>query len=52
VVLDRGRVVQRGRHEDLVDAPGLYANLYRAQQMARRWDVAAPQAGAELDAAR
>jgi ATP-binding cassette subfamily B protein/subfamily B ATP-binding cassette protein MsbA len=52
VVLDRGRVVQRGRHEDLVDAPGLYANLYRAQQMARRWDVAAPLAGAELDAAR
>jgi ATP-binding cassette subfamily B protein len=43
VVLDRGRVVQRGRHEDLVDAPGLYANLYRAQQVARRWDVATSQ---------
>ncbi|HEV2012685.1 MAG TPA: ABC transporter ATP-binding protein [Candidatus Dormibacteraeota bacterium] len=42
-VLDRGRVVQRGRHEDLVEAPGLYANLYRAQQMARRWDVASSQ---------
>jgi ABC-type multidrug transport system fused ATPase/permease subunit len=43
VVLDKGRVVQRGRHEDLVDAPGLYANLYRAQQVARRWDVATSQ---------
>jgi ATP-binding cassette subfamily B protein len=40
VVLDRGRVVQRGRHDELVDVPGLYANLYRAQQVARRWDVA------------
>src|SRR5437660_119583 len=43
VVLDRGRVVQRGRHDDLVDAPGLYAALYRAQQVARRWDVATSQ---------
>jgi len=52
VVLDRGRVVQRGRHEDLVEAPGLYANIYRAQQVARRWDVAAPLTTEELDAAR
>src|SRR5438067_1046572 len=43
VVLDNGRVVQRGRHDDLVDAPGLYATLYRAQQVARRWDVASSQ---------
>jgi len=43
VVLDKGRVVQRGRHDDLVDAPGLYAALYRAQQVARRWDVATSQ---------
>ncbi|HEY8679156.1 MAG TPA: ABC transporter ATP-binding protein [Candidatus Dormibacteraeota bacterium] len=47
VVLDRGRVVQRGRHDALVDAPGLYANLYRAQQVARRWDVASSQRGEE-----
>jgi len=43
VVLDNGRVVQRGRHDELVDAPGLYATLYRAQQVARRWDVATSQ---------
>ena len=43
VVVDKGRVVQRGRHDDLVDAPGLYAALYRAQQVARRWDVATSQ---------
>jgi ATP-binding cassette subfamily B protein len=47
VVLDRGRVVQRGRHDDLVDAPGFYANLYRAQQVARRWDVVSSQRAEE-----
>ena len=48
VVLDRGRVVQRGRHDELVDAPGLYATLYRAQQVARRWDVATSQRAEEV----
>ena len=43
IVLSAGRVVQRGRHDELVDAPGLYATLYRAQQVARRWDVATSQ---------
>ena len=49
VVLDRGRVVQRGRHEDLVEQPGLYANLYRAQQMARRWDVTSGAEAVQAD---
>ncbi len=31
VVLDRGRVVEKGAHADLVDAGGLYAQLYRQQ---------------------
>ena len=47
VVLDKGRLVQRGRHDDLVDEPGLYATLYRAQQVARRWDVASSQRAEE-----
>jgi ATP-binding cassette subfamily B protein len=31
VVLERGRVVERGRHDDLLRARGLYESLYRAQ---------------------
>jgi ATP-binding cassette subfamily B protein len=31
VVLDQGRIVERGRHDDLIRAGGLYAELYRTQ---------------------
>jgi len=33
VVLDAGRVVEQGPHEDLVRAGGLYARLWRLQQL-------------------
>ncbi len=36
LVVDQGRVVQRGRHEDLLDAGGLYGELYRTQFAGRR----------------
>ncbi len=31
IVLDHGRIVQRGRHDELLEAGGLYAELYRIQ---------------------
>ena len=31
LVIDGGRVVERGRHEDLLAAGGAYADLYRTQ---------------------
>jgi ABC-type multidrug transport system fused ATPase/permease subunit len=38
VVLDRGRIVEEGRHHSLLAAGGLYARIYRAQQRAHRPD--------------
>jgi ATP-binding cassette subfamily B protein len=36
LVLDRGRVVDHGRHNDLADRPGLYQDLWRQQSRAFR----------------
>jgi ATP-binding cassette subfamily B protein len=35
LVLNQGRIVEQGRHEDLIQAGGLYAQLYRTQFLAR-----------------
>ena len=38
IVVDQGRVVQRGRHEELMGEGGLYAELYRTQfDQSPRW---------------
>jgi ATP-binding cassette subfamily B protein len=39
VVVDGGRVVQQGRHEELADVDGLYARLWAERERAARWRV-------------
>lgn len=41
LVLDRGRLVEQGRHEELLQHGGVYARLWLAQQQARDWQLAA-----------
>ncbi|MGE0802559.1 MAG: ABC transporter ATP-binding protein [Lautropia sp.] len=45
VVLDRGMVVEQGRHEQLLERDGHYAKLYRAQQRMNDGDAAAAGEG-------
>jgi len=41
LVMDDGRIVERGRHGDLLTADGVYAKMWRLQQEERRVDAAA-----------
>jgi len=33
LVMKDGRIIQRGNHEELIQVPGLYRNLYQAQEL-------------------
>lgn len=37
LVMDNGRLVEQGRHDDLLNAGGLYARLWQQQEEAREW---------------
>lgn len=39
VVLDRGRVVEQGRHDELVAKGGVYATLWNEQARAKGWQL-------------
>ncbi|MFC5638902.1 ABC transporter ATP-binding protein [Streptomyces bullii] len=51
LVIEAGRVVERGRHEELVAGDGRYAQLYRTQFERQSGGVATAVAGAEEAAA-
>lgn len=39
LVMDQGRLVEQGRHEQLLTANGLYARLWQQQEEAREWQL-------------
>lgn len=39
VVLDQGRIVEQGRHDELLSLNGLYARLWRRQHTAGEWRI-------------
>ncbi len=50
VVLDDGRIVEQGTHNDLVRLDGLYASMYRRQLLAAELGVDAEDEEIELAA--
>ncbi|MEO1350910.1 MAG: ABC transporter ATP-binding protein [Cyanobacteria bacterium J06635_15] len=41
LVLDQGRIVERGQHQDLMDQGGLYARLWDVRVRSHGWKIAA-----------
>jgi ATP-binding cassette subfamily B protein len=51
LVVDRGRIVQRGRHDELVNEPGLYQDIYHLQLRDQEEAMAEETAGAAAGSA-
>lgn len=39
LVLDQGRIVQKGRHEELIQQPGIYADFVGGRKETERWKL-------------
>jgi ATP-binding cassette subfamily B protein len=37
LVLDKGRIIERGTHTDLLSHDGLYASMWNEQQQVKSW---------------
>ena len=46
LVLDEGRIVQRGTHEELLHESGIYADFIRARETALGWKAVREKNGA------
>ena len=42
LVLNQGRIVESGSHDELIAADGFYAGMVRAYTASRNWTVRAP----------
>ena len=39
IVLDKGKIVEYGKHEELATANGIYASLWNNYQRAQNWGI-------------
>ena len=40
MVMDQGRIIERGTHDELVKQKGIYQNFWDIRQHARNWKLA------------
>ncbi len=39
MVVDKGRIIERGRHDELVQARGLYSGMWETYSRSRDWSI-------------
>ena len=41
LVIDKGKIVQQGKHEELMRADGIYRNFVKGRETASSWEIGA-----------